>query len=231
MKTLLTICARSGSKGVKDKNLFHLEGYSLIEHAINQAKEVFPSEQIYFSSDSADYIDSINNYGISALLRSKELANDTAPKIDVIKDIVSKASFDPQFIIDIDVSSPLRRKFDIEEVKNSLNSYNSVITGTHARKNPYYNMVEIKNGIIDVVCPNRNLTSRQTAPKVFDMNASIYGWTKEKLFSDNPFFGEDVYLHEMPYFTAFDIDEIVDLEIVKSLFKIYKNEMSFRYLK
>ena len=217
MKTLLTICARSGSKGVKDKNLFHLEGYSLIEHAINQAKEVFPSEQIYFSSDSADYIDSINNYGISALLRSKELANDTAPKIDVIKDIVSKASFDPQFIIDIDVSSPLRRKFDIEEVKNSLNSYNSVITGTHARKNPYYNMIEYKNNSYNLVKKNNKYSSRQQAPKVYEMNASIYIWKRNYLKKSSNLFNKKTSVYIMPQERSVDIDSGVDFKIVKAL--------------
>ena len=37
---LCTICARGGSKGVKNKNIRPIAGLPLIAHTINQAKEV-----------------------------------------------------------------------------------------------------------------------------------------------------------------------------------------------
>ena len=38
-KILCTICARGGSKGVKNKNIRQIAGLPLIAHTINQAKE------------------------------------------------------------------------------------------------------------------------------------------------------------------------------------------------
>ena len=40
MKILCTICARGGSKGVKNKNIKNFKGKPLIYHTISQAKKL-----------------------------------------------------------------------------------------------------------------------------------------------------------------------------------------------
>ena len=232
-RNVVTICARSGSKGVKRKNLLILGEQTLLEHSICQALECFDRKEIYFSSDSQQYIDIAAGYGVNTLIRGDDLSDDSVGKIDVIKDIIIRSDIPNNRdikIIDIDVSAPLRRKYDIQQCMKLSTSHEGVITGVLARKNPYYNIVECPAGYPQVVKSRTLFKTRQSCPEVFDMNASIYVWSKELLFSDQPFFSESTVLHEMPDFTSFDIDEEVDVHVVQALFNRYSTELGFKYL-
>ena len=230
MRNLVSICARSGSKGVPNKNILKLGNYMLIEHAILQASEIFDKEDIYFSSDSKKYCDIASNFCVNIINREADLSNDTVSKVDVIRDIYINSNKSPSRVIDLDVSSPLRTKKNIQDCLELSKKYDVVITGTHARKNPYYNLVQVRNKIPTVV-KKTSFNSRQEAPKVFDMNASIYIWNPTTLFSKNPIFTSKTKLYEMDYFTAFDIDEKEDWIIVQSLYNTYKKNLGFDYLK
>ena len=53
-KILCTICARGGSKGVKNKNIRQIAGLPLIAHTINQAKECGLFKHIVIKYHSPD---------------------------------------------------------------------------------------------------------------------------------------------------------------------------------
>ena len=54
------------------------------------------------------------------------------------------------------------------------------MSGSIAKKNPFFNQVIINKNKIKIVCKNkRKINSRQQSPKVFDLNASIYIWRKK----------------------------------------------------
>ena len=53
MKNIIgLICARSGSKGIKNKNLIKLSGKNLLSTAIKVGKKSKYIKEIYFSTDS-----------------------------------------------------------------------------------------------------------------------------------------------------------------------------------
>jgi CMP-N,N'-diacetyllegionaminic acid synthase len=49
------------------------------------------------------------------------------------------------------------------------------------------------------------------------MNASIYFWTRDVLFSKNPLFNKKTGIYIMPKQRSFDIDSMIDFVIVKNL--------------
>ena len=86
-------------------------------------------------------------------------------------------------VIDLDITSPLRRNRDIEAALAMLlekEETDVVFSVVPSRRNPYFNMVEVREGkvqkVIDAYFP-----SRQAAPKVYDMNASIYCYRRDSL--------------------------------------------------
>lgn len=231
MKILCTICARSGSKGVKNKNLRLLDGKPLVVHAINQANKLQFFEDIVISTDSTRIEKISMKYGAKTIgKRIKKLSLDDSSKIDVIRNALNLAElkFNKEYdlIIDIDVSSPLRK---IDDIKKAFmifykNNPDNLITVCEARKNPYFNMIEYSNnGLIRQVKKNKNVfNSRQKAPIVYEMNASFYIWKKKVLFSKNPLFRKKTFLYKMPYNRSIDIDSEDDFNYVKYLFN--KNE-------
>ena len=56
MRTLVVIPARSGSKGLPDKNIKVLNGKPLIHYSIEVAQQIFDNEDICISTDSDKYI-------------------------------------------------------------------------------------------------------------------------------------------------------------------------------
>ena len=95
--------------------------------------------------------------------------------------------------------------------------YGNLFTVTEASKNPYFNMIEYKNKSVKIVNYKKKYNSRQKAPKVYSMNASIYIWKKSTLFSKNPLFNKNTGIYIMPKERSIDIDDLTDFKIVKCL--------------
>lgn len=224
MGRLCTICARGGSKGVKNKNIRELAGRPLIAHSLLQARESGLFDYIAVSSDSQAILDVSKEWGADIIIqRPDELASDVAPKIPVIQHCVQAVekitgtTFD--ILVDLDATSPLRLPSDIQGAVAMLETTQApnVITGMPARRSPYFNLVEMDaNGFVKLSKQtDKPVVRRQDAPRCFDMNASIYVWRREALFSSATLFHPTTMLYEMPEDRSIDIDSEIDFEIVK----------------
>jgi len=141
-----------------------------------------------------------------------------------------------EYIIDLDITSPFRQLEDIEHSINKCVENEacdvafSVVT---ARRNPYFNMVEKLNGNLRKVI-NASYTTRQQAPTVYDMNASIYCYRRDSLVNIleiSPFDGVfDIIL--MKDTAVLDIDSEEDFELMQVLAPFFfKNELKELYNK
>jgi len=224
MKRICTICARGGSKGVKNKNIRELLGKPLIAHSILQAKASDLFDCIAVSSDSDEILATAGKWGADCLIkRPDELATDQAAKLPVIRHCVTEAecisgqTFD--VVVDLDATSPLRIPEDIVGSVRLLEErrVSNVITGAPARRSPYFNMVEVdEHGVAQLSKKlNTSVIRRQDAPKCYDMNASVYVWRRDTLFSYPTLFNSDTLLYEMPEERSIDIDSEIDFRFVE----------------
>ncbi len=223
---LCTICARGGSKGVKNKNIKELNGKPLIAYTIEQAKASGLFEHIVISTDSDDIANIAKEYGAEVFFkRSDEMASDTAGKLDVIKDafVRSEEHYNKTFdyLIDLDATAPLR---SVEDIINSFKQFkenhnDNLITAMPSRRSPYFNLVEQdKDGKVYL---SKKLDSavvrRQDAPKSYDMNASIYIWKRDIILNKGSLFLENTGLYVMPEERSIDIDNELDFKFVEFL--------------
>jgi len=223
MKNLCTICMREGSKGVPNKNLRDLNGKPLMGYTIEQALESQLFEHVVISTDSKLIAEVAKSYGaVSWFLRPPELALDESPKLPVIQHIFRESEnyFGCKFdiIVDLDVTSPLRKVDDIKKSYNQFIEKDSdiLVTACNSKKNPYFNMVELIDGKVQLVKKLENFPEyRQNAPKVFDMNASIYIWKRKALLSYSTLFVDKTSLYIMPEERSVDIDTQVDWDFVE----------------
>jgi len=226
LKVLCTICARGGSKGVKNKNIKSLHGKPLISYTIQQAKACGLFEHIVISTDSDEISKISEEYGADAFFkRGAELSSDTAGKLDVIRDafIKSEEHYGEQYdyLVDLDATAPLR---DIEDINNSFkqfldNNNDNLITAMPSRRSPYFNLVEVnKDGNVHLSKSLRNtVVRRQDSPKCYDMNASIYIWKREAILNEKVLFLEKTGLYVMPEERSIDIDHELDYKFVEFL--------------
>src|SRR3989344_776276 len=86
---LAVIPARSGSKGIPNKNIRNFCGKPLMAYAIEQARKCKKISCVIVSTDSKKYAAIAKKYGADVpFLRPKELAGDKSPIFDTIKHLI-----------------------------------------------------------------------------------------------------------------------------------------------
>lgn len=207
--------------GVPRKNIRPLLGKPLIAYTIEQARACQQIDGVFVSTDDAKIADIALSFGAEVpFLRPVELATSDASKLDAIRHLVNwvVANRGPiETIVDLDPTSPLRSVDDISECMKLLtNDVDMVITGYLAEKNPYFNMVEYKaDGNVGLVNDSGvYVKTRQSAQKVYAMNASIYVWHAHT-FSDNLWSHRSIKLYVMPRERSIDIDSEIDFQLVE----------------
>jgi len=148
--TLCTICMRSGSQGVKNKNSKIINGKPLMYYTIKQAIKSRLFDHIVVSTDSKKILNKAKFYGAEGwFIRPKKLATNKSSKIPVLQHALKQSEkyYKKKFnlIVDLDVTSPLRK---VEDIINAYKIFikqksDILITGTKSKKNPYFNIVEI----------------------------------------------------------------------------------------
>lgn len=229
MKILATIAARGGSKGVKNKNVRDLLGKPLIAHTIEQALKWGKASRVVVSTDSPEIAEAARKWGAQTpFSRPAELATDTAPKVPVIRHAWREAEkfYGERYdhVVDLDATAPLRRIADIEAALKTAVEKRSLtlFSVTPAHKNPYFNMVELDGEGWAGLCKKlpAGVTRRQDAPKVYDLNASIYVYSREFLEGESQtvLTGRSA-VHVMDELSGTDIDREVDFKFVEFILK------------
>ncbi|WP_298953116.1 acylneuraminate cytidylyltransferase family protein [uncultured Nonlabens sp.] len=240
MKILITICARGGSKGIPGKNIKSLGNKPLIYYSLKTA-ELFAQKfnaDIFLSTDSDEIKNVVKKLNFEdvnlSYNRPDILATDQAGKIDAIIDIKKYAqkslATEYDFVIDLDVTSPLRTVGDLEKALDILkkSSANNIFSVNSAERNPYFNMVEKNDEGYYELCKKASHFSRQAAPKVYDMNASFYIYSS--VFFQNGYksaITDKSLIFEMNHL-CFDLDNPIDFDFMEFLwntenlgFKLY----------
>jgi len=229
MRRLGVICARRGSKGVPGKNLRLLGGVPMIVHTIRQAQSCGKLDAVAVSSDSQEILDVAAAHGVThTVLRPLEMATDEASKVPAIRHCtleVERSSGRFEYIADLDCTVPFRLPIDIVNAFEQIETagVSTLISGTPARKLPYFNVVELTaEGFVRISKPTEPpLVRRQDSPPCFDMNASIHIWRRDRLMSSDARFQDDTILFEMPFERSIDIDTEIEFEINELLMRKY----------
>lgn len=226
MKILGTICARGGSKGVINKNIRDLAGKPLIAYTIEYFKKWGKANRIVCSTDSEIIADIAKKYGAEIpCMRPKELAADTTSKLHVLQHIIKcceqQDNVKYDIIVDLDPTAPLRKQKFLEEASKKFreSDANNLYSVCRARKNPYFNMVELDEKGYAHLCKKSNVVRRQDASPVYELNASIYVYNRDFLIKTNTLHSDKTIIYEMPEEASNDIDTEIDFQFVEFLIK------------
>jgi CMP-N-acetylneuraminic acid synthetase len=237
MQILITICARGGSKGLPRKNILPLNNVPLIAYTIRLA-QAFAKEynaDIAISTDDKEILLIANTFGLyTNYFRPEKLASDEAGKLETILDLINyeekNRNIHYDFFLDLDVSSPLRNLIDLKEAFDLLIENTSAInifSVSNASKNPYFNMVEKnKDGFAEKVKNGLYLT-RQSAPSVYELNASFYFYKRSFFFPQiSPVINHKSLIYLVNH-VCFDIDHKINYDFMN--FLIVNNKLDFKF--
>jgi CMP-N,N'-diacetyllegionaminic acid synthase len=220
------IPARSGSKGVKDKNIKKLCGYSLLEWSINAAKLSKLIDRVFISTDSAKYAKIGKNLGAEVpFLRPSSISGDSASDIDFVLhaiDEFSKMGHDPNYIVHIRPTTPIR---DPEVIDNAIslfqksNMFNS-LRSVHLMSESSYKTFEINNESLTPLSLLSDLkvdtnAPRQSFPETYQANGYVDVLSTSFIRKNKEIHGKKI----LPFITetAYEVDTLEDFNFLEYL--------------
>jgi CMP-N,N'-diacetyllegionaminic acid synthase len=221
MKVLIP--ARSGSKGIPNKNLIDLNGRPLIFYTINEALKVFAPNSIFVSSDSDAILAYSKSLGVETIKRPQNISGDKSTSAQVINHFIKSLNIiDSCEILYLQPTSPLRR---VKHIKDSIKIYkatecNSLISV--CKSNEYIDKTFIlnKNYLEPLVGSAEYKEIRQDISQTYYPNGAIYIFNSLNFQIDNKIPLTNVVPYIMSRVDSIDIDDSIDLEYSKTILKV-----------
>ena len=226
-RVLAIIPARSGSKGLKDKNIKPLLGKPLLAYTIEAAinSEIFNT--VHVSTDSEEYSAIAKQFGADQpFLRNNITSGDTSSSWDVVREVLQKykdIGIEFDYLALLQPTSPLR---SAKDVKNAF----ALFTEKHART--LVSVAETDHPIqwcfsldstlsMDKFCksPYKDCR-RQELDKHYRENGAIYiAHTEDAMKQDFDFYKDKCFAYIMSRNKSIDIDTMIDFQIAELLMK------------
>ena len=226
MKSIAIIPARSGSKGLKDKNIKELNGKPLLAYSIEAALDSKQFDKVFVSTDSQIYADIAIQYGADAsFLRSDKNSTDTAGSWDVVREVIDTfKSMGEEYdeIMLLQATSPLRTSEDIINAVELLKEKegNAVVSLTECDHSPIWCNTLPKDCSMDGFDREEYKDlPRQSLPTFYRYNGAIYLVTKDELHNIGHMLEKGCYAYVMPQSRSIDIDTALDFMIAETIMK------------
>lgn len=225
-KILGVIPARSGSKGVPNKNIKMLAGKPLMCWTIDAALKSGIFSDIIVSTDSEKYAKIAKESGACVpFLRPKELASDQSSTMDVIRHLIAKlleSGKSYEYLAILQPTSPLRKADDIQKSLYELQQKRatSIISVCETEHSPFWmNTLPDDHLMENFLRPENNNVPRQKLNKWYRLNGAIYISKVDVLLKNGSFYGPQSYAFIMSQGSSIDIDSELDFEIADFLLK------------
>ena len=221
-KILCLIPARSGSKGLKDKNIRDFKGKPLIAHSILQAKECdfVESMRIIVTTDSKKYAEVAKKYGAEVpFIRPADISQDMSTDLEFMKHAVhwlkENENYEADIILQLRPTQPLRKVEDINKtlsifIENYAN-FDSLRTVIEFEKSPY-KMYRINNNVLEPLFTSvDDITNepynqcRQKLPTTYLHNGYI-DILKTSILQEDKISGSKIFPYIMNKKDTIDID-------------------------
>lgn len=223
MKKIAIIPARSGSKGLKNKNIIDLCGKPLINYSIEAAVKANCFERIIVSTDSEKYGHIAESAGAEVIFRGEELSNDTASSYMVLEDLFNRITNDFDYFVLLQPTSPFRNYKHILEAVNiyekGFNKFDFLVSmkeAEHAKFliNPIEDDLSLKH-----FCSEELINYRRQSFKDYTPNGAIYIGKVNKYLQQKHFLGPKSIAYIMSKKDSIDIDDEIDYKYALTCLK------------
>ncbi|WP_218421216.1 cytidylyltransferase domain-containing protein [Segatella copri] len=226
MKRIAIIPARSGSKGLKDKNIIDLCGKPLIAYSIEAALETSLFDHVIVSTDSEHYAEIAQHYGAEVMMRGEALSNDKATTFMVLEDILkNRLQESIDYFVLLQPTSPLRTSKHIteaiEKFESKIEHFDFLVSmkeAEHAKVlvNPIDDDESLK--YFDTDFSNY----RRQGYKDYSPNGAIFIAKPDSYLEQKHFFGAKALSYIMSAEDSVDIDGALDLVVAKEIISYRK---------
>lgn len=225
MKSIAIIPARSGSKGLKDKNIRPFSGIPLLAHTILAAKESQCFDEVMVSTDSDKYASIAEEYGACVpFLRSAQTSSDEASSWDMVEEVLEGyLGNGKQFecFCLLQPTSPLRNAVHIKDAfcKMYQKQAKAIVGVTKASHHlALYGTIPPDGSMSDFIKSKNGLRRRQDYEEsYFRINGAIYLIDISFFKESHDIYRNGCYSYEMDKLSSIDIDDEDDFFIAESI--------------
>lgn len=227
MTSIAIIPARSGSKGLPDKNIKLLHDKPLLAYSIEAAEKSGLFDCIHVSTDSERYEQIAREYGADVpFLRNEELSGDTAGSWDVVRWVLRQYAARGQrfdMVTLLQPTSPLREAEDIKQAYHLFEekAADAVVSVCEMDHSPLWSNTLPEDGSMDGFLDQVADAGRQQLPMYYRINGAIYMLRTALLAEGAPgLYREGTYAYVMPKERSVDIDDALDFAIAETILKM-----------
>jgi len=219
------ILARSGSKGIKQKNISKLCGKPLIAWTINSALKSKRLTDVILSTDSTTIAKIGKKFGADVpFIRPLKFSKDKSPSIDAIEHAIKwlrKKGKNYEFVVLLEPTSPLRDHNDIDLAINKvikLKAQSLVSVSKAVALHPAYLYKKTKTEKIKPFKTyKKKYIRRQDIEPVYFMEGTIYISKVSTLLKKKTFCHKNTLMYEVPKWKSLEIDDSLDLILVRAI--------------
>ena len=223
MRNIAVIPARSGSKGLPDKNIRLVNGKPLLAYTVEAALDSGCFDVVHVSTDSEMYADIARTYGADVpFLRSAELASDTANTWDAVREVLKRyAEMGKTFetVMLMQPTTPLRTGEDVKAAYKLMNEKKakSVIAVCEVDHSPLWcDMIPEDGNMKGFGRKDLAWVTRQELKPFYRVNGAIYLLSvSDNTITDDDIYENDCYALFMDRKKSIDIDCEDDLDLVE----------------
>ena len=212
------IPARGGSKRLPRKNLMPVAGRPLVAHSIAHARQSRFVAEVYVSTEDPEIAGVARAYGADVVRRPAELAEDRATSeaalLHVLDERLRGGLPDPDLVVFLQCTSPVRRPDDIDGAVETL-----LLAGAESLFSACENnrlIWALKDGRPYSVNYDYQSRRREQDMEVqYRENGSIYVFRPEVLREHGNRLGGRIAVYEMDYWSSFQIDAAEHAELIE----------------
>jgi N-acylneuraminate cytidylyltransferase len=192
-----------------------------IEHALNTAE----IDQVFVSTDDSEIADYATSSGAVVIKRPVSISGGSANSESAIQHVLdhikSSLSCDPDFVVFLQATSPLRRSNDIGAAIDLFKSVDadSLFSSSIAADLTIWN--RDVDGWVSSNFDYKKRVTRQAAPTQFVENGSIYIFRPELLAQTGNRLGGKIESYLMEPWQVHEIDVEEDVELIKYYMERY----------
>lgn len=224
MKSIAIIPARSGSKGLKDKNIKLLNGRPMLAYTVEAAQKTGIFDSVYVSTDSEAYGEIARQWGAEVpFLRTDELASDTAGTWDMVRWTLERfQARGKRFerVALLQPTSPLRNHRDILAAHGIMEEKQAraVVSVCEMEHSPLWSNVLPEDGNMKGFIREELAVRRQGLAAYYRLNGAIYLLDAALLWQEPmELYGEKTYAYVMPKKRSVDIDDEFDFAVAEAM--------------
>ena len=217
MKNLVSLIPiRSGSKGLKNKNILLIDGEPLYLRAVNQALRLTP--KCIINTNIKEVLKKSFGSNVQIYNRDEKYAEDNTSISEVLIDQFVNSNLEDKIIILLQATSPLRSDIDIKKALEIYKSGNFSLVISVKKVDPKVLKYGYKlNNEFIPINQKFLFSNRQSLPNLFAPNGAIYIFSVRDFLENNCFPNNNIGFYEMPPERSIDIDNKEDLIEVNKL--------------